>query len=521
MSDKASKIRLKTSALTQSRKRLNTVFHLPKYVGKSRHGLPVRAIQNTASKNSRASPPVRPGSLFLPRQCGLFAILVNLFLLPTSAYAYLDPGTGNALGYLLLSGAAAIFFFIKSVYYQIFRKRSNMTVLHKDPDSNIVLFSEGKPYWDTFQPIIEALILRKQKFSYLTMDVEDPGLTFENPYIEPRYIGSGTLAFWRLNRVNARIMLATTPNIGSLGAPLARPPRVKILAHVFHSVADISMYSKGSLDHYDAVLLAGAFQKASIRAIERKRNLPKKRLEVAGLPYLDALAKRASSAPLTPRDRPTVLVGSSWGNKGCLKHYGVAFISGLLNAGYEVVIRPHPHSLQTEPGVLEAIASTLSDRQYLTWDLAPTPDKTMAASDILISDTSSIRLDYAFLYGKPVVTLEIPEQAVTGLELEDLEENWIHALDNEIGVFLGEDLIHTLPDQINSLLEDSNQRSMEGLRDDTLPYFGRSGEIIADYLIREVASPNKENAPNNARGPNRESCMGNPGNPMVDGGAGA
>jgi hypothetical protein len=49
-SDTASKIRLKTSAFTQSRKRLNTVFHFPNSGGKSRHGLPVRAIHNTASR---------------------------------------------------------------------------------------------------------------------------------------------------------------------------------------------------------------------------------------------------------------------------------------------------------------------------------------------------------------------------------------------------------------------------------------------------------------------------------------
>ena len=69
-SETASKIRLKTSAFTQSRNRLNAVFHLPKWDGRSRQGLPVRAIHNTASRNNRPSLPVRPGSLALPRQCG-------------------------------------------------------------------------------------------------------------------------------------------------------------------------------------------------------------------------------------------------------------------------------------------------------------------------------------------------------------------------------------------------------------------------------------------------------------------
>src|SRR3954467_9462083 len=48
-SEQASKSRTKTSALTQPRYRVKTLFHLPKKAGRSRHGLPVRTIQSTAS----------------------------------------------------------------------------------------------------------------------------------------------------------------------------------------------------------------------------------------------------------------------------------------------------------------------------------------------------------------------------------------------------------------------------------------------------------------------------------------
>src|SRR3546814_9885843 len=53
-SEQASKIRMKTSALTQSRYRLKTVFQLPKAPGRSRHGLPVRTTHSTASTKSRS-----------------------------------------------------------------------------------------------------------------------------------------------------------------------------------------------------------------------------------------------------------------------------------------------------------------------------------------------------------------------------------------------------------------------------------------------------------------------------------
>ena len=69
-SETASNRRFHTSAFTQSRKRVYTLIQWPKARGRSRHGLPVRAIHNTASTNSRLSLPLRPGSLGLPRQSG-------------------------------------------------------------------------------------------------------------------------------------------------------------------------------------------------------------------------------------------------------------------------------------------------------------------------------------------------------------------------------------------------------------------------------------------------------------------
>src|SRR5450756_54297 len=66
----ASNSRFQISAFTQSRKRVNTLFQWPNEGGRSRQGLPVRAIHSTASTKSRLSLPLRPGSLGLPRQSG-------------------------------------------------------------------------------------------------------------------------------------------------------------------------------------------------------------------------------------------------------------------------------------------------------------------------------------------------------------------------------------------------------------------------------------------------------------------
>ena len=65
-SETASNSRCQTSAFTQSRKRVKTLFQFPNEGGRSRQGLPVRTIHSTASTNKRLSLPLRPGSPGLP-----------------------------------------------------------------------------------------------------------------------------------------------------------------------------------------------------------------------------------------------------------------------------------------------------------------------------------------------------------------------------------------------------------------------------------------------------------------------
>src|SRR5271169_1150730 len=75
----ASNSRFQTPAFTQSRKRVKTLFQWPNEAGRSRQGLPVRAIHSTASTNNLLSLPWRPGSPGLPRQRGsIFAHWASL-----------------------------------------------------------------------------------------------------------------------------------------------------------------------------------------------------------------------------------------------------------------------------------------------------------------------------------------------------------------------------------------------------------------------------------------------------------
>jgi len=72
--DNSLKMRPNTPFRAHLRKRFHTEPHLPKPLGRSRHGAPVRTSHSTASRNKRLSRPVRPGSPVLPGRRGAMRV---------------------------------------------------------------------------------------------------------------------------------------------------------------------------------------------------------------------------------------------------------------------------------------------------------------------------------------------------------------------------------------------------------------------------------------------------------------
>jgi hypothetical protein len=416
---------------------------------------------------------------------GIIALVTALlFFAPRTAYAYLDPGTGNILVYVVVSMFGAVLYSLKGVFWAILGKKKGKAEPDLDHHS-IALFSEGRNYWNTFKPVAGALIAKNQAFSYYSMDIDDPGLVIENDLMQSRYIGDGSAAFARMSQVRSAVLLATTPNIGTPGFPMPRPQYIKSLVHVCHSVDAVTWYKKGSLDHYDAVLIVGEFMIHSIRYLEKLRGLKKKELVPAGLPYLDDLASKMKSPPPSTDGR-TILIAPSWGTKGCLFVYGGGFIKKLAEAGYNIILRPHPHSWRFESKLLERIRGSLRDFENVKWDREPDGSIAMETADILISDTSNIRMDYALLYERPVITLKITLSDPEAFEISDMDGAWMDEAELEIGSVVCADQIENIAAIVADTLSRHEKRSLSAFRDANVCNFGSSGEFIAEYLINSA-----------------------------------
>ncbi len=420
----------------------------------------------------------------------IYLVFVWWFFIPSTAHAYLDPGSGNALIYMALSFFGAIIFSLKGIFYRFIGKKNLLEDEQalKENQHNIVIFSEGKMYWNTFRPIVEALLKKNVVFSYYTMDIYDPCLKIDSPNMNNCYIGNGTRAFAKISKLKADVVLSTTPNIGTEGYPILRSNSIKKLVHVFHSFGDLSVYHYGSLDHYDAVMLVGEFEKPIIRKLENLRGLPPKELYEAGLPYLDVLEEQKNSTQKQIEkisDKKTILIAPSWGVKGCLYQYGSKFISLLAQADFNIIIRPHPHSLKVEPDLLEKTKNELSSFKNIEWDLEINGLPSMQRADILISDTSSVRIDFLFLYQKPIITLEMPLEDMSEFEMADLGESWTEEALKKLGCNVRKDQIEELPTIVNEILATKTSEEIAAFREKNVYNRNHSGEIIANYLIEE------------------------------------
>jgi hypothetical protein len=417
------------------------------------------------------------------------------------AYAYLDPGTGSALVCVLVSVTAAVAYMVRGAVYAV-RGRLRRTGVDgvsivsiagggegfRDEDGDIVLFSEGRDYWLAFKPVIEALLARDRRFRYLSMDVEDPALAIDDPRMDSRYIGSGMLAFGRVAAARGCVMLSTTPNIGCPDFPIPRPSRVQCLAHVLHGCCDITYYHKHSLDYYDAVFLLGPAMERSIRRLEALRGLPPKECVVGGTPNLDEIC-RTVRPKKGQGGRPVLVLAPTWGVKGFLRRHGTDFIEALARTGeYDLILRPHPQSWRKEPRFMNDVARRLSPHACIRVDKSLSPAETMTAADLLVSDISGIRFEFAFLRERPVVTLKAGDGDDAAFEAADIGDcSWEQEAERRIGAVVGPDEMENMPGIVRNALAIPTA-DLAACRDEYVAHLGRSGEVVAEWLLAKQAA---------------------------------
>lgn len=407
---------------------------------------------------------------------------------PVPAYAYLDPGTGSMLLSVCIGLLSAGYFMamkVPSLVRSVLFKASGKADQER---KHLVIYGESANYWGTFRPLLEELGRRGEAVEYLTSSENDPCFTAGLPEcITCRYIGKGNTAYTALNFLKADALVMTTPGIGVL--QIRRSKGVGKYIHVLHAFGDVHYYKLFSFDYYDAVICNGDFQQKSLRALEALRGTEPKELPIAGCPYLDGLVARREAVGDLPPDPNCVLVAPTWGRLGMFTRYGSAVPKILAEAGFDVILRPHPQSYISEAGLMEQMEAELAAYSNITWDRNPDGFGSLSRASVMVSDYSTITLDFGFVFLRPVVTLYEDNLDPGGFEAFDIpHDRWNTSALKELGPILTSPDLERLPDIIRKLdTEKDRAEHIRHLRDTSIANFGCAAGPVVDTIL-DIAS---------------------------------
>lgn len=192
---------------------------------------------------------------------------------------------------------------------------------------------------------------------------------------------------------------------------LARRSKVKV--HTFHG---ISIKGKAFSDKalaYDRLFLIGPYQRRrfaelGVLAEDDPRFAP------IGMPKTDAFfdgsldrAAYLRARGLDP-SRPTILYAPTWRPESSLYSVGEELMRSMRGGGYNFLVKLHDIALQDKKPVdwNEKMTAIEGEGVVMIRDFDATP--ALHASDLLISDASSVANEYTLL-DRPIVFIDVPK----------------------------------------------------------------------------------------------------------------
>ena len=355
----------------------------------------------------------------------------------------------------------------------------------------ITIYSEGGQYWPHFEGIIREITEgHNLPVSFLTSSSSDPVLDDPPPRVLPFFIGEGFKRSYAFQTMEAGVVVATVPQIGTKLLPKSLRTEalgIKYL-YVFHSMVSTHMaYEADAFDHFDTVFCTGPYMETEIRRREMMYGLPPKELVLHGYGRLDAIIRNRSESA-TNNSPPVVLVAPSWGPSCIFETCGSAVIAELLETGAEVIARPHPMTLKKSNGVIEELSKRFQANPKFSLDLDVSSQDSLQRSDVMVSDWSGAALEYAFGTLKPVLFIDVERkvnnQAYAELDIEPFESS----IRDQIGEVVSPNNLAGIAPALLSLLQTSEQRreSISALRDATISNLGNSAAIAAELIVEKA-----------------------------------
>ena len=263
-----------------------------------------------------------------------------------------------------------------------------------------VFYSEGKFYNYHYSGLLKDLSQKyKRKVYYLTSDSED--IIFKNKKnVEYFYIGNRLLKFIILSTIKCDYFITTLTDIGK---NILKSRACKNYIYFFHSFASTNqIYKFEAFKNYNYIFCVGKYHLKELLEFERKFEFPRKKLINCGYFYLDYLLSN-SSKKLKKNNQ--ILFAPTWNyeKKNLFNDHCERIIDILLKQNLKIIFRPHPEIIKRTKKKFEEILRKFEKEKNFSIDLNKSPMKSLEKTEILITDNSTISMEFLFVFKRPTL----------------------------------------------------------------------------------------------------------------------
>lgn len=365
----------------------------------------------------------------------------------------------------------------------------------------IVFYSEKNGFYKYYKNIIEEIIRRTNiVIHYISSDPEDEVFRMESEQFKPYYINENRMIVLMM-KMQTDIMVMTTPDLENF--QLKRSYIQKDIEYIYvpHDVNSSNLtFHKNALDHFDTIFTSGPKNKAEITEREQKFKLPAKNLIEWGSSVIDNMTVsyeqmlKGEDTESAPTEGKTVLIAPSWQEDNILDSCIEKMLDKLAETKHHIIVRPHPQYVRHFEARIDALAAKY--REYgVTFQKDFSSNKTVYMADLLVTDWSSISLEYAFSTLKPVLFINTPMKIVNP-DYKELETVPIDIeLRDKVGISIALDHIENeIVSAVDKLLNDVqfSRDSMQALKEQYIYNVGTSGKVGAKYIIERLVKRSEQ-----------------------------
>ena len=359
-----------------------------------------------------------------------------------------------------------------------------------DEERSIVFYAENKASMNHFRLLISELTQeRNLQICYVTSVKNDPMLSIKNEKIHSFFIGDGITRTKFFLELKAKILIMDMPDLNSFHIKRSKIFPVHYI-YIFHSMFSIHSYlRKGAVDNYDTIFCVGEHQKNEIQETEKVYDLKPKKLVNYGFGRLDTLLKEKHNFQKDDLNKENlIIIVPTYGENNLLKVCGIELIEKLLATNFKVLLRPHFRIFKESEDLIKNIHEKFQNNKNFRIEEGVIKPEDFHSSKCMISDWSGISLEYAFVFERPVIYINVPKK-VLNEEADKISLVPIEiAIREKIGFLIEPNNLNEISKIILKLDDKSRAEEIRNIRSQTVFNIGKSASVGAEYIEKILNS---------------------------------